>query len=232
MSSAEARLTHGLAAMGVMGVDLPPARREKLLAYLALLYQWNRTYRLTALKEDEAVEYHVLDSLSILPYVPGGRVLDVGSGGGTPGIPLAIARPDLPVTLLDGSSKKAAFLRQAAIELDLANVAVHGGRVEQYHPESGFAAIVSRAFAELAVFAALSGHLLAAGGVWLAMKGLWPHDEIARLPGNVRVEAVRPLEVPGVDGERHLVVMRRGGQLMGEEDLEGALPPQTPLAGE
>jgi 16S rRNA (guanine527-N7)-methyltransferase len=188
---------------------LCPQRREKLLAYLALLYKWNRTYRLTAVKEDEAIEYHLLDSLSILPYLPGGRLLDAGSGGGAPGIPLAIARPDLHVTLLDGHSKKAAFLRQAAIELDLANVFVHGGRVEQYHPKLGFTAIVSRAFAELADFVALTKHLLAADGLWLAMKGLWPHDEIARLPGTVRVEAVHPLDVPGIGGARHLVVIRR-----------------------
>ncbi|MDR2788676.1 MAG: 16S rRNA (guanine(527)-N(7))-methyltransferase RsmG [Candidatus Accumulibacter sp.] len=200
-----AQLAHGLAAMGV---ELPPARREKLLAYLALLYKWNRRYRLTAIGEDEAVARHLLDSLSILPFVPDGRLLDVGSGGGAPGIPLAIARPDLPVTLLDGNSKKAAFLRQAAIELELAKVSVHGGRVEQYHPASGFSAIVARAFAELADFAALSKHLLDADGVWLAMKGVRSGDEIARLPGGVRVEAAHRLEVPGIDGERHLVVMR------------------------
>jgi 16S rRNA (guanine527-N7)-methyltransferase len=201
-----ARLASGLSALGL---ELPEARRVKLLAYLALLFKWNRSYNLTALKEgDRALSYHLLDSLAILPFVPDGRLLDVGSGGGTPGIPLAIARPDLSVTLLDGNSKKAAFLRQAAIELALTNVAVHGGRVEQYHPAVGFTAIVARAFAELADFFALSRHLLAAGGVWLAMKGVWPRDEIARLPGEVRVEAVHRLEVPGVDGERHLVVTR------------------------
>ncbi|MDR1661337.1 MAG: 16S rRNA (guanine(527)-N(7))-methyltransferase RsmG [Azoarcus sp.] len=206
MSPAEAQLARGLAAMGM---DAPRAQREKLLAYLALLYKWNRSYRLTALKEDEAVSHHLLDSLSILPYVSGERLLDVGSGGGAPGIPLAIVRPDVAVTLLDGVSKKAAFLRQAAIELELPNISVHGGRVEQYHPKLGFAAIVSRAFAELADFVALSKHLLAADGVWLAMKGVWPRDEIARLLGVVRVEAVHPLRVPGIDAERHLIVMRR-----------------------
>ncbi|MDR0577565.1 MAG: 16S rRNA (guanine(527)-N(7))-methyltransferase RsmG [Candidatus Accumulibacter sp.] len=206
VAEAAARLDHGLAALGV---DLPRARREKLPAYLALLYKWNRAYRLTALKEEQAVGGHLLDSLAILPFVPAaGRLLDVGSGGGAPGIPLAIARPELAVTLLDGNSKKAAFLRQAAIELELANISVHTGRVEQYHPESGFAAIVSRAFAELAEFAALSRHLLAEGGRWLAMKGVWPRGEIARLSGVARVEAVHPLAVPGVEGERHLVVMR------------------------
>jgi 16S rRNA (guanine527-N7)-methyltransferase len=201
-----AQLAHGLA---VMNLELSRTQREKLLAYLTLLYKWNRAYSLTALKEqDKAVSHHLLDSLSVLRFVPDGRLLDVGSGGGAPGIPLAIARPELPVTLLDSNSKKAAFLRQAAIELELTNVSVHGGRVEQYHPEFGYTAIVSRAFAELSSFATLSGHLLAPDGVWLAMKGVWPHDEIARLADEARVEAVHPLCVAGVDGERHLVVMR------------------------
>lgn len=195
--------------LGTMGLDLPVEQREKLLAYLALLYKWNRTYSLTALKElDKAVSHHLLDSLAILPFVPPGSLLDVGSGGGMPGIPLAIVRPELRVTLLDSNSKKAAFLQQAAIELGLPNISVHGGRVEQYHPADGFAAITSRAFAELADFVVLSRHLLAPGGVWLAMKGVWPHDEIARLPADVHVEAVHSLDVPGIDGERHLVVMR------------------------
>jgi 16S rRNA (guanine527-N7)-methyltransferase len=201
-----ARLARGLSAMGL---ELPEEQRGKLLAYLALLFKWNRTYNLTALEEeDKALSYHLLDSLAILPFVPDGRLLDVGSGGGAPGIPLAIARPDLSVTLLDGNSKKAAFLRQAAIELMLPNVSVHGGRVEQYHPAVGFTAIVARAFAGLADFVALSRHLPAVDGVWLAMKGARPRDEIARLPDDVCVEAAHRLHVPGVDGERHLVVMR------------------------
>ena len=201
------QLEQGLADMGVA---LPVPVREKLLAYVALLYKWNRTYSLTALREQEkAVSHHLLDSLSILPFVPNGSLLDVGSGGGMPGIPLAIVRPEQRVTLLDSNSKKSAFLQQAAIELGLSNISVHGGRVEQYHPAVGFAAITSRAFAELGDFAGLTRHLLAPEGVWLAMKGVWPHDEISRLPADVRVEAVHALPVPGVDGERHLVVMRR-----------------------
>ena len=206
MNQAE-QLAQGLAAMEL---DLPAEHREQLLAYLALLYKWNRTYSLTALREqDKAVSHHLLDSLSILPFVSGGNLLDVGSGGGMPGIPLAIVCPELVVTLLDSNSKKTAFLQQTAIELGLKNISVHGGRVEQYHPADGFAAIVSRAFAELADFATLSRHLLTTDGVWLAMKGVRPDGEIVRLPGGVRVEAVHPLRVPGIDGERHLVVMRR-----------------------
>jgi 16S rRNA (guanine527-N7)-methyltransferase len=176
---------------------------------VALLYKWNKTYSLTALRDQEkAVSYHLLDSLAILPFVTEGSLLDVGSGGGMPGIPLAIACPDLRVTLLDSNSKKAAFLQQAAIELILPNISVHGGRVEQYHPASGFALITSRAFSDLADFVACSRHLLADDGLWLAMKGVWPEDEIGRLPVAVAVDAVHRLAVPGVDGERHLVVLR------------------------
>ncbi len=179
-----------------------------VLAYAALLYKGNKTYNLTALREPSlAVSHHLLDSLAILPCVAGGTLLDVGSGGGLPGIPLAIACPALRVTLLDSNSKKTAFLQQAAIELDLPNIAVHCGRVEQYRPADKFNIITSRAFSELGDFVALSRHLLRADGRWLAMKGVWPHEEIARLPADVVVDSVRRLEVPGVDGERHLVVI-------------------------
>ena len=156
------QLAQGLAQMGI---DLPAAAQEKLLAYAALLYKWNKTFSLTALREEEkAVSHHLLDSLAILPFVPAGNLLDVGSGGGMPGIPLAIARSELQVTLLDSNSKKTAFLRQAAIELALPNLAVHCGRVEQYDPPMRFAAITSRAVAELADIVGHSRHLLAGGG--------------------------------------------------------------------
>jgi 16S rRNA (guanine527-N7)-methyltransferase len=201
-----AQLEQGL---GALGIELPVALQHKLLDYVALLYKWNKTYSLTALREQEkAVSYHLLDSLAILPFVTEGSLLDVGSGGGMPGIPLAIARPDLRVTLLDSNSKKAAFLQQAVIEFVLPNISVHGGRVEQYHPASGFALITSRAFSDLADFVARSRHLLATDGRWLAMKGVWPEDEIGRLPDSIAVDAVHRLAVPGVDGERHLVVLR------------------------
>ena len=204
MNPAE-QLAQGLAAMDI---GLPAAAQHKLLDYASLLYKWNKTYSLTAMREaDKAVSHHLLDSLAVLPFVPIGRLLDVGSGGGLPGIPLAIARPELQVTLLDSNSKKTAFLQQAAIELALPNISVHCGRVEQYHPTFGFEAITSRAFSELADFVRLSRHLLAPGGCWLAMKGVWPHDEIARLPDDVALLAVHRLEIPGVDGERHLAVL-------------------------
>ena len=209
------QLTQGLTALGI---DLPAATQQKLLAYLALLQKWNKTFALTALRDPSiAVSHHLLDSLAILPYLTFESLLDVGSGGGQPGIPLAIVRPDLRITLLDSNSKKTAFLQQAAIELGLTNIAVHCGRVEQYQPRSKFAAIVSRAFSELADFVTLSHQLLAPGGRWLAMKGVWPHEEIARLPKDVSVESVHRLEVPGVEGERHLVILgSAGAQRQGE----------------
>ena len=204
MTPAE-QLEQGLTALGI---EQPPVAQGKLLDYANLLYKWNKTYSLTAMREqDKAVSHHLLDSLAILPFVPTGKLLDVGSGGGMPGIPLAIARPDLQVTLLDSNSKKTAFLQQAAIELGLKNISVHCGRVEQYHPRFGFNAITSRAFSELADFVGLSRHLLAPDGRWLAMKGIWPHDEISRLPDDVALVEVYRLQVPGVDGERHLVMI-------------------------
>ena len=149
MTPAE-QLEQGLTTLGI---EQSPVAQVKLLDYANLLYKWNKTYSLTAMREqDKAVSHHLLDSLAILPFVPTGKLLDVGSGGGMPGIPLAIARPDLQVTLLDSNSKKTAFLQQAAIELGLKNISVHCGRVEQYHPTFGFEAITSRAFSELADF--------------------------------------------------------------------------------
>lgn len=209
--SREQQLADGLRTLGI---DLPAATQAQLLAYAAFLEKWNRTYSLTALRDPLlAVSHHLLDSLAILPFVNGTNLLDVGSGGGQPGIPLAIARPEMAVTLLDSNSKKTAFLQQAVIELGLRNVTVHCGRVEQFRPAQPFAGIVSRAFAELADFVTLSRALLAPDGRWLAMKGLAPRDEIARLPAAVAVEAVHRLAVPGVDGERHLVILKASDRM-------------------
>jgi 16S rRNA (guanine527-N7)-methyltransferase len=191
-----------------LGLDLAPDARAQLLAYLALLQKWNRVYNLTALREPaQIVSHHLLDALSILPAVTPSPIADIGAGGGVPGLVLAIARPDLPVTLVDSNSKKGAFLRQVAIELGLANVTVEIGRVEVWQPATRFSQITSRAFAELADFVGWTRHLLAPGGVWLAMKGLVPAAEIANLPADIVVAAIRPLNVPGVDGARHLVTL-------------------------
>ncbi|MEF8752963.1 MAG: 16S rRNA (guanine(527)-N(7))-methyltransferase RsmG [Accumulibacter sp.] len=199
------QLTEGAACLGI---ELALPARQKLLDYLQLLEKWNRVYRLTAIADSaQAVSHHLLDSLAVLPFVGGTPLLDVGSGGGMPGIPLAIVRPELQVVLVDSNSKKAAFLQQAAIELALGNLAVHCRRVEALQPSGRFAAITARAFADLGTLVSSSRHLLRTGGRWLAMKGQRPDEEIARLPAGVRVAGVHRLAVPGVGGERHLVVI-------------------------
>ena len=198
-------LQRGLLALGATLTD---AQIERLERYLALLEKWNRVYNLTAIREPERmVTHHVLDSLAILPHVRGTRALDVGSGAGLPGIPLAIARPELAVTLLDANHKKAAFLQQVVAELALANAAVASARVESCPTDARFDTIVSRAFADLGEFVAASARLLAPGGVIAAMKGVHPRDEIARLPAGFRVREIVKLAVPLLDAERHLVLV-------------------------
>lgn len=206
----EAQLSAGIAALGLA---LPEGAEQKLLAYLALLDKWNRVYNLTAVREAERmVSHHLLDALAAAPYFRSDsrdliRVLDVGSGGGLPGIPLAIALPDLQVTLIDSVAKKTAFLLQAKAELGLGNLRVVTGRVEDFRPESGFDLVTSRAFSDLGAFVALTRHLLNPGGRWLAMKGLYPNEELALLPPDVKVSADHALHVPGLDASRHLIVL-------------------------
>ena len=199
------QLAAGIAALGLA---LPNGAEAKLLAYLALLDKWNRVYNLTAVRDVERmVSHHVLDSLAAVPYFQGKTTLDVGSGGGLPGIPLAIARPELQVTLIDSIAKKTAFLLQAKAELGLPNVQVITGRVEEYQPEAPFDVITSRAFSDLKEFVTLTRHLLAPTGHWLAMKGLMPHEEIVSLPDWARVSADYALAVPGLEASRHLIVL-------------------------
>jgi 16S rRNA (guanine527-N7)-methyltransferase len=197
------------AGLAALGIDLPEAAQQQLLAFRDLLLKWNKTYNLTALRDPEqAISHHLLDSLAILPYVNDGALLDVGSGGGLPGIPLAIARPQLSVRMVDTVQKKATFLQQAAIQLGLKNVAVDHARVEELSGQ--YAQISSRAFAELKLFVELTRHLLAPGGRWLAMKGVRPDDEIAALPAGIVVDRIVPLSVPGLDAERHLIILKAG----------------------
>ncbi|MGB4913211.1 MAG: 16S rRNA (guanine(527)-N(7))-methyltransferase RsmG [Candidatus Dechloromonas phosphoritropha] len=197
------------AGLTTLGLALPDTVQQQLLAFRDLLLKWNKTYNLTALRDPrQAISHHLLDALAILPHVGAGPLLDVGSGGGLPGIPLALARPDLSVTLVDTVQKKTAFLRQAAIELELKNVAVHHARVEEMRGQ--YAQISSRAFAELARFVGVTCHLMAPGGRWLAMKGARPDDELKALPADSEVEAIIPLSVPGLDAERHLIILKAG----------------------
>ena len=201
----DAQLAAGITALGL---TLPGGAKAKLLAYLALLDKWNRVYNLTAVRDTERmVSHHLLDSLAVVPYFQGAAVLDVGSGGGLPGIPLAIARPDMQVTLIDSIAKKTAFLLQVKAELGLANLNVVTRRVEDYQPEARFDVITSRAFSDLKEFVTLTRHLLKPVGRWLAMKGLSPHEEIASLPSWVRVSANHALVVPGLEATRHLIVL-------------------------
>lgn len=206
----EQQLMAGIAALGL---TLPEGAEAKLLAYLALLEKWNRVHNLTAVRGAERmVSHHLLDSLAAVPFFQGGcpdliRVLDVGSGGGLPGIPLAIARPELQVTLIDSVAKKTAFMLQAKAELGLNNVNVVTGRVEDFRPGTRFDVITSRAFSDLKEFVTLTRHLLEPAGRWLAMKGLMPHEEIAYMPDWVKVSANHALVVPGLEASRHLIVL-------------------------
>ncbi|MFO1387439.1 MAG: 16S rRNA (guanine(527)-N(7))-methyltransferase RsmG [Chitinivorax sp.] len=200
------QLQQGIAALG-MSIAEPVQR--KLLDYILLLDKWNKVYSLTAVREPERmIGLHLLDCLAMLPYVKASRLLDVGSGGGMPGIILAICHPEWQVTMIDSNSKKTGFLQQAAISLQLGNVTVVTSRVEQYQPAQPFDVITSRAFADLGDFVAWSQHLLAPGGCYAAMKGVYPQDEVARLPAGFVVSDVVPLQVPGLDAERHLLTIR------------------------
>lgn len=206
----------GIAAMlhaGVVDLDLalPDGAEARLAAYLALLAKWNRVYNLTAVRDErQMVTQHLLDSLAVLPHLgPYASLADVGSGGGLPGIPLAIARPEMAVTLIEANHKKATFLQQAKIELGLVNVSIHCGRVEDFKPISLFAAVISRAFSDLALFVRVAGHLLAPEAPLLAMKGVEPQDEIAQLPAGWQVAQSLPVAVPGLDAQRHLILISR-----------------------
>jgi 16S rRNA (guanine527-N7)-methyltransferase len=203
MDPIEKRLAAGLEAMA-MAAD--HAQRNRLLAFLHLLRKWNRVYNLTSITDlSDMVPLHLLDSLAVLPYLHGGRVLDVGTGAGLPGIPLAVMAPEKAFTLLDSNAKKTRFVQQAAIELGLSNVRVEQARIEHYRPEDGFDTVLARAFASLPAIVAETSRLLHPGGLILAQKGKWPADELDALATQARVI---PLAVPGVDAARHLIAIQ------------------------
>ena len=198
-------LNSGVSALGLPTEPLV----TRLLDYLALLTRWNGTYNLTAIRDPaEMVPKHLLDSLSIWPYVRG-HLADIGSGAGLPGIPLALALPDCRITLIESNGKKARFLREAQRQLGLANLRVAESRAESYVSPERFDCLVSRAFGSLAQFVRVGGHLLSENGRLLAMKGQSPGDEIAALPAGWRIASVHALDVPGLDAQRHLVVIER-----------------------
>ncbi|MBB3102994.1 16S rRNA (guanine(527)-N(7))-methyltransferase RsmG [Azomonas macrocytogenes] len=202
-------LTEGAAALGV---HLSAQQQAGLLDYLTLLNKWNKAYNLTAVRDpNEMISRHLLDSLSIVPHVdPGGeRWLDVGSGGGMPGIPLAILFPERHFVLLDSNGKKTRFLTQVKLELGLANLAVVNDRVEAFRPEQPFSDIVSRAFSSVADFTGWTRHLGDSDTRWLAMKGQHPEQELQQLPDDFRLEGTHSLSVPGCQGQRHLLILRR-----------------------
>ncbi len=204
-SDLQTRLERGIAALGV---SLPAGAVDRLLDYQALLARWNATYNLTAIRDPgEMVSRHLVDSLAILPYVQGQTLADLGTGPGLPGIPLAIAAPERQVLLVDSNGKKVRFLREAIRSLKLENVRAVQSRVEEV--EGQFDCITARAFASLQDMLAWGGHLLTQDGIWLAMKGKLPDDELPGVPAGFEVRAIHTLDVPGVGGERHLVVLGR-----------------------
>lgn len=195
-----------------LGVTLSEQQQAQLLAYLALLIKWNKAFNLTAVRNpDEMVSRHLLDSLSVVSQVAkaGDNWLDVGSGGGMPGVPLAILFPERRFTLLDSNGKKTRFLTQVKLELELANLQVVHSRVEAFQPAQPFAGICSRAFSSLEDFANWTRHLGTAETRWLAMKGVHPDDELQALPTDFRLESCEVLKVPGCQGQRHLLILRR-----------------------
>jgi len=192
-----------------MGVAITQAQSEMLLAYLRLIEKWNRIHNLTAVRDpNKMLSHHILDSLSVSPYVKAKNLLDVGSGAGLPGVPLAIINPHLRVTLTDSNKKKAAFQQQVVIELGLTNVAVLSGRVEALQPEQKFDGIISRAFSEINLFIDLTRHLLTKDGHWYAMKGVYPEQELSSLPTGIEVLSIHELNVQLLDAKRHLVILK------------------------
>ena len=199
------KLEEGVSALEL---SLDAATQRKLLDYVALIAKWNRVHNLTAVRDSaQMVGNHLLDCLAVLPHLATGTIADVGSGAGLPGIPLALARPAHAVTLIESNHKKAAFLRQAVIELKLGNVEVVSERVETWQPPIASDIVISRAFSDLPEFVQLAGRLCAPGGTLAAMKGVHPYEELAQLPGTFRLRSVLPLKIPGMRAERHLVLL-------------------------
>ena len=197
------------AGLNQLSLELKDGQQQSLLAYLDLLQKWNQSYNLTAIRNPHAmVNELVLDALVALPQISLGPILDVGTGAGLPGIPLAIARPDLSFTLLDSNGKKIRFIKQVVIELQIRNVDVVQSRVEDFEPKAGFAMIVSRAYADMSKLVTSTVHLLLEKGEWLAWKGELIDAELAAVKNCAQVEEIIPVQIPGVAAPRHLVRLK------------------------
>ena len=205
--ASRAKLASGAAALGI---EIDDSAQHALLSYLALLKRWNKVYNLTAIKGDEnMLTRHLLDSLSVVSALQGSSVIDIGSGAGLPGVPVAIAMPDMQVTLLDSNAKRCRFLRQVQAQLKLVNLSVVQKRAEEYQPAEKFDNLLSRAFSSLQVFISSSAHLLAEGGQFIAMKGAWPGDESVQPANAYRINEVVKIMVPGLPEQRHLVICKK-----------------------
>lgn len=192
-----------VSGIDLLNLDVTDHQVDQLLAFIKLIEKWNKAYNLTAIRNrEEMARLHILDSLAIVPHVEGRRVIDIGTGAGLPGIPLAICLPEIRFTLLDSNAKKTRFVQQVVLELKLKNVDVIHTRVEDYHPEAGYDAVLTRAFASLSDMVKLTAHLLAENGVLLAMKGQTPDAELAEITAK---KSVVSISVPGSDVERCLV---------------------------
>lgn len=189
---------------------LSDQQKQQLLALVGLLHKWNKAYNLTSVREPEAMLVkHIMDSLVVSPWLQGKRFIDVGTGPGLPGLPLAIINPDKHFFLLDSLGKRIRFIRQVVLELGLKNVTPLQSRVEDFHDEAGFDGVLSRAFASLTDMLTWCGHLPAAEGHFLALKGLYPADELAQLPEGFSLVSAHSLAVPELDGERHLIILKK-----------------------
>lgn len=199
------------AGLDALGITVDTDKKQRWLAFLGLLMKWNTAYNLTAVRDPrEVVSRQLLDSLALAPWLTAQPLLDVGAGGGLPGIPLAILHPERAFTLLDSNGKKTRFLTQCKLDLGLTHLQVVHARAEQFQPAEPFTQISSRAFTALPNLVDWCDHLLAPGGRFLALKGQYPQDEVEALPRGWQVSASHRLHVPGCEAERHLLIIERG----------------------